>query len=293
MSSFKAWIWALRPKTLTASLVPVLVGSALPLVEGYEVNWRISFYALASALWIQIGTNLFNDVLDFKKGADNEERLGPVRVTQSGLLSPRQVMLGGILSFGFAIFFAIPLVLMAGQVILVIGVLSLLFGYLYTGGPFPLAYKGLGDLFVILFFGLVAVGGVYFLQTGTFHEDALIAGFQTGFLCTVLIAINNLRDIEQDRKVGKKTLAVRFGERFTKREILFLYVFSFILLPYWWQRGVWAAALFPLASLPLVFSLLKSLWATPPGVVYNQFLAKASLIYLLFGGLLFSGFMIS
>ncbi|MCB0385804.1 MAG: 1,4-dihydroxy-2-naphthoate polyprenyltransferase [Bdellovibrionales bacterium] len=279
----KPWLMAFRPKTLTAAVVPVLVGTALAFRVAGETNLWMSLWAVLGALFIQVGTNLFNDALDFKKGADTAERLGPQRVTQSGLISAKGVMWAGALSFGLAVLCGIPLVIEGGWVIVGIGLVSLFFGYAYTGGPFPLAYKGLGDIFVILFFGWVAVGGVYFLHTGRFDQEVWVAGSQVGLLATVLIAINNLRDVHQDQKVNKKTLAVRFGVGFARAEITLLLLASFILSGYWLIKGHWAAAFLPLVVAPLAWGVVKGVQQNEPGPVFNSFLARAGLIHLLFG----------
>ncbi|MDR3607178.1 MAG: 1,4-dihydroxy-2-naphthoate octaprenyltransferase [Oligoflexia bacterium] len=284
----KKWIEAARPKTLTAALVPILAGTALARASGYAPKLSLSLFALLSAFCIQIGTNLFNDAIDFKKGTDNETRIGPRRVTQSGLLSSRAVMLGGAFFFLLAAAFGIPLLIAGGSVILSIGILSLICGYAYTGGPFPLAYLGLGELFVILFFGLAAVGGVFYLHTGLLPDTrSMVAGLQVGFLSTVLIAINNLRDAEGDKKTDKRTLAVRFGKTFARREIALLAILPAFMGIYWiWVGLLWAGFL-PLLILPLAFHISNNVARTEPGPTYNRFLGQAALLHLLFG-LLFS-----
>jgi 1,4-dihydroxy-2-naphthoate octaprenyltransferase len=196
-------------------------------------------------------------------------------------------MVAGFVTFALAILAGIPLVIAGGWVIVAIGLVSLVCGYIYTGGPAPLAYKGLGDLFVILFFGVVAVGGVFYIHTKTYNLDALVAGLQIGFLCTVLIAINNLRDRAQDALVNKKTLAVRLGERGARLEIVALYACTFLLNIYWYRHGQSFAAGMSFVSLPLAILLVRNIWSTSPGPIFNIFLAQASLIHLLFG-LLFS-----
>ena len=284
----KSWLLAFRLKTLTASFVPIVVGTSLVHFDGQSINWPICIYALCSALFIQIATNLFNDAIDFKKGADTKKRMGPQRVTQSGLISSKTVFTVAIAFSVLAILFGIPLVLKGGAPILVLGIVSVIMGYLYTGGPYPLAYKGLGDLFVILFFGLAAVCGTYFLQTGVVSTGSVVAGFQIGFLSTVLIAINNLRDKNEDVKVNKLTMAVRFGETFTRVEILCLYAMTFALLYFWLLKGAMIAiGLCLLVCLPLSLSITKKVWTTQPGPQYNKYLAQAALVHLLFG-LLFS-----
>lgn len=277
------WILALRPKTLTAAFVPILVATALVHASGFNVKWWVSAFALIASFFIQIATNLINDAIDFEKGADTDSRTGPKRVTQAGLISRRQVMIGAGLCLLTALAFGIPLVMEGGAPILIIGVVSLALAYGYTGGPFPLAYLGLGDLFVILFFGLIAVMGTFYLHTGMVSELSAIAGLQIGFLATVLIAINNLRDSPEDVKVGKKTLAVRFGARFSKVEITLLCYAPFLLGMAYESRGwIWAAYA-PLIAVPLVSRLVRGIWTSQPGPIMNRFLAMAAAVHILFG----------
>ncbi len=287
-----AWVLALRPKTMTAAIVPVMVASALVIAQRFEFKTSLSVCALFSAIFIQIGTNLINDAIDFKKGADDEKRIGPVRVTQSGLLTHRAVMTGGLGCFAVAALLGIPLVLACGWPIVIIGVLSLLCGYIYTGGPFPLAYVGLGDLFVILFFGIIAVGGTFYLHAQTLNYGALVAGLQIGMLSTVLIAVNNLRDSPLDKLVGKKTLAVRFGIRFARFEISFLAFAPFVLGLYWVFEGHFLAAVLPILSFPIARNLVMKIFKTEPAPVYNKYLAQSAAVHLLFGTFLTIGLLI-
>lgn len=277
------WFQAFRPKTLVTAVVPILVGTALVFPASEPVLWHVSLFALLSAACIQVGTNLVNDAIDFKKGADTEERIGPRRVTQSGLITSRRVMLGGFLAFALAMAFGVPLVIQGGWVIVMIGLVSLFLGYSYTGGFFPLAYLGLGDLFVVIFFGLVAVGGVYYLHTLNYAWDAVVAGLQVGFLATVLIAINNLRDVHQDTKVNKKTMAVRFGPKLVRFEIALLFFSSFLLCGYWVWKGAWLAAVLPLVAWPLALTVIRGVYRNEPGPVYNQFLGQAAAVHMIFG----------
>ena len=291
--NFKAWIQASRPRTLTAALVPIWVGSALALKSGGGWSPWLGLFALLSSVFIQIGTNLINDAMDFKKGADTAERVGPQRVTQSGLFKAEHVWWAGLLSFLFAVLLALPLVIQGGWPIIVVGVLSLLAGYAYTGGPYPLAYRGLGDLFVLIFFGWVAVGGVFYLNTHGMSASALVAGTQVGLLATVLIAINNARDAETDRKVGKMTLAARFGAGFAQQEIRVLFLVVYLLQFYWLSEKMIWAFYFPLGLLPRVFFLLWRLSRSKPGAAYNPLLGQSALIHLAFGGLLGLGLVLS
>lgn len=285
----KNWISAFRPKTLTAVLVPIIVGTALAQAHDFQIEWWVTVFTLFSALAIQIATNLFNDAIDFKKGADTSERLGPKRIALSGEASVKTVQTVAFVFLILAFLLGVPLVIRGGELIVFIGILSLFLAYGYTGGPWPLAYKGLGDIFVILFFGLIAVFGIYYLYTKTWNLSVIVAGLQTGFLCTVLIAINNARDIEQDKKANKLTLPVRFGLSFVRAEIFGLIASSFLGLIYWWLSGQTLAALLPLLLLPLAFRLVYQIYVTPPSAAYNTFLAKSALLHLGFGVLLSLG----
>lgn len=226
LSPSQIWLLAARPKTLPAAAAPVIVGSA---VAFYDDGFQL-FPALAAfiaALFIQIGTNLANDVFDYLKGVDSDSRLGPVRVTQAGYLTPRQVFSGMLVSFGIAALFGIYLITVGGWPILVIGTLSIAAGIAYTGGPLPIGYIALGDLFVFIFFGLVAVVGTYYVQVGAVSPLSIWAAFPMGFLVTAIIVINNLRDLENDRKAGKKTVAVLLGPTYTRLEFLLLIIASY------------------------------------------------------------------
>jgi len=278
------WLLAARPKTLTASLSPVLLGTGL--AAGFSpdpVPLHLAALALASALCIQVGTNLVNDAQDFEKGADTAERLGPTRVTQSGLLRGRHVMLGAGAFFLVATLLGIPLVIAGGIPILVIGALSVVAGYAYTAGPFPLAYLGLGEVFVMLFFGVAAVKGMAYVLTGHgLWPWAEVAALQVGLQSSALLAVNNCRDIEGDRRVGKRTLAARFGLRFARIEIAALVAVPYLLGPAWVAGGRPWAALLPLATLPLAVRLVRGVWSEPPSPRYNVFLAQTELLQLLF-----------
>ena len=292
MTKTNAWFLAARPKTLTASLVPIIAATGLAHGLGFSIQWWIVVCALMASFCIQVGTNFVNDAMDFKKGADTETRLGPMRVTQQGHFTFKQVMIFATLFFALSVLFGIPLVIQGGVPILVIGLFSIAMGYAYTSGPIPLAYNGLGDLFVILFFGLIAVGGIFFLLTGTYIVEAFVVGLQIGFLSTVLIAINNLRDMNADKLVNKKTLAVRLGLTGGRIWICFL-LFAPILIGYYWmttdRRWVYIV---PLFAFPLGISIGKKIFRTEPSPAYNGFLAMSSAYSLLFSILLAIGLQI-
>lgn len=288
----KNWVMAFRPKTLTAAVAPIVASTAYVYSRGDTVLWWVSGLALLSALFIQIGTNLVNDAVDFKKGADTEERIGPQRVTQSGLISGKTVMIMATVFFLLAILCGIPLVMHGGWPIVIIGLISVMFGYAYTAGPFPLAYLGLGDLFVILFFGIVAVMGMIYLHTGQWLFSGFILGLQIGLLATVLIAINNLRDVNGDKLVNKKTLPVRFGQQFAKYEIAVLIFVPFVLGAYWLGEIRWGAFVLPLALLALGQKIVKFIFFNEPSPAYNTYLAKAAALHILFSVLISVGFLL-
>lgn len=278
------WLLAARPKTLAASLSPVVLGTGVAIgFSGRAVPVGLAGVALLSALCIQVGTNLVNDAADYAKGADTAERIGPTRVTQSGLLAGRHVMIGAAAFFLAAALLGIPLVLAGGAPVLVIGVLSIAAGYAYTTGPFPLAYLGLGEVFVLMFFGVAAVKGMAYVLTGQgLSPWAELAALQVGLQSSALLAVNNTRDVEGDVKVGKRTLAVRFGLRFARAEIAALVAAPYLLGAAWVTAGrPWAGAL-PLLTLPLAFRLVRGVWHEPPSPRFNVFLAQTALLQLLF-----------
>ena len=221
ISGGRAWVMAARPKTLPAAIAPVLAGTGLAAHHGV-LAWAPAVAALLGAVLIQIATNLANDYYDFVRGGDTEERVGPVRVTQAGILAPEVVRRGMIVTLAAAMAVGVYLVAVGGWPIVWIGLASLACAVLYTGGPFPLAYHGLGDLFVFVFFGLIAVSGTHYVQGGTWPADAMLAGAALGALNTAILVVNNLRDIDTDARAGKRTLAVRLGVGGTRAEYVLL-----------------------------------------------------------------------
>lgn len=288
----KAYVLSLRPKTLIAAVVPIVSAAVLALSEQDQIPYSLFVAALVCALSLQIATNLFNDLIDFKKGADDEKRIGPKRVTQSGLMSQKQVLGLALFFSGLSVASGIPLLLVGGWPFLILGVLCLFLTYGYTGGPFPLAYLGIGDVFVIGFFGVVAVVGSYFLFSGNVSWTALILGMQLGFLATVLLAINNLRDSATDVLAGKKTLAVRFGDSFVKSEITFLIVMTFVLTAYWYGKyqKPWFALV--LLAAPLAMKIIRSVWTITDKVQLNKMLGLSGLLMLLFSALMWAAILL-
>lgn len=286
MPNLLDWIAAARPKTLGAAIAPVVVGCALGArISGHFDGW-LAFCTLGSCGALQVATNFFNDALDSIKGADTAARIGPRRITASGAASASTVKLAAWLMLGMATLLALPLFAARGLPILFIGIPSLYFCFGYTGGPVPLAYRGLGELFVILFFGFVAVTGTVFVQTGEWREAAVVAGFQIGCLSTVLIALNNLRDVAEDGQTGKKTLAVRFGVGFARTEIVLLLVAAHAAGLYWWQQGWPRAFSLPLVTLPLGLLIAWKVVTQPPGPGHNRLLAMSGAQLLAFSGLM-------
>ncbi|PWB69550.1 1,4-dihydroxy-2-naphthoate polyprenyltransferase [candidate division GN15 bacterium] len=216
-SRLQVWILASRPKTLWAAIAPVIIGTAMAYADDSQ-HWLAAIAALFGAVMIQIGTNFTNDYFDYTKGTDTHERIGPVRVTQAGLVKPAIMKRAILIVFGLAFLAGTYLVWRGGLPIMAVGLMSILFGVLYTAGPFPLGYYGLGDIFVFIFFGIVAVGGTYFVQALDIVPETLIAGAAPGFWSVAILTVNNLRDIDNDRKGVKRTLAARFGRTFARAE---------------------------------------------------------------------------
>lgn len=288
-SALKSWILALRPRTLTATLAPVIVGAALSRRFTPDLSWFLVSCALLCTLFLQLTSNLVNDVSDFKKGTDTAERLGPLRATANGWLTPRAVWIGAIICIVGAILSGLPLILAGGLPLLILGAASVLAAVAYTAGPFPLAYLGLGELFVLIFFGWVAVSGLVYALTGSwFVPGSWLAATQVGLLTVVMIAVNNLRDINGDRQSGKRTLAARFGERFIRGLIAFCLFTPYVMGVLWWPITNRAFFL-PLMALPFGFKVWNGLVATKPSKEMNRFLGMASMHLLLFGLLLSLG----
>jgi 1,4-dihydroxy-2-naphthoate octaprenyltransferase len=285
------WILAARPRTLGAAVVPVLAGTALAFAAR-SLDPLTTILILACAVLIQIATNYFNDAIDHAKGADSAARIGPTRVTSAGMLAPRAVMRGGAVCLAMAVLLSVPLVLHGGWPIVVIGLFSLFFAYAYTGGPFPLAYLGLGEIFVVLFFGIIAVAGTFYLNTLAWSWESVLAGLQIGLHASVLLAVNNLRDIESDRAAGKRTLAARFGLTFARRENAALVMAPFVLGIAWLPLGYLWAFLLPLMTLPLAWWLARACLAAAPDRSVNRLLAQAAALHTAFGLLLALGFVL-
>ena len=292
-SAARIWLMAARVRTLPAAVAPVLVGTALAIQAG-EFDGFAFACALLGAIFIQVGTNLSNDYSDARRGADTEDRLGPVRVTAGGLVPPRQVLHATYVSFGLAVACGVYLVVVAGPVLLLIGAASIVAGVLYTGGPRPYGYEGLGELFVFLFFGLVAVTGSYYVQIQHLPWEAFALAVPVGLLASAILVVNNVRDIDTDRRAGKRTLAVRLGREHTRTLYGVLVYGAFLLAQVPWLAGSLSPwLLLPLLLVPLALDLVRTVRNHTDGPTLNGALARTGMLQLGFCVLLSAGILLS
>src|SRR5919204_1065579 len=292
-SGVRIWLMAARVRTLPAAIAPVLVGTALAGYFGVFHPLRF-IAALVGAMFIQIGTNLSNDYSDARRGADTEDRLGPVRVTAGGLVPPRRVLVATWASFGVAVAVGIYLVVVAGWELLVVGAASILAGVLYTGGPRPYGYEGLGELFVFLFFGIVAVTGSYFVQTEDLRWEAFALAVPIGLLAAAILVVNNVRDIDTDRRAGKRTLAVRLGRPRARGLYAAMVYGAFLTAPLSWPFGDLSAwLLLCWLALPLAVPIVRTVRARTDGPSLNAALAQTGQLQLAFCLLLGAGILLS
>ena len=292
-SKINIWVQAARPKTLAAAFTPVLVGAAIALHDG-AFQAIVTFVALWCAFLIQIGTNFANDYFDFIKGADTDERIGFERATAAGLIAPKTMLQATILVMAIAFFSGLYLVWIGGWTILIIGVLSLIFGILYTGGPFPLGYNGLGDVFVFIFFGIVAVMTTYYVNALEWSEATFWASLAVGALCTNILVINNLRDVEQDAKVGKRTLGVLIGDTALKFEYTLMLALAFAIPPHFHVQLDYALWIYlPFFSLPLALFHLRKVWTETHKPNLNKVLEQTAQLMAIYGILFSMGVILS
>ena len=275
------WIIAIRLKTLPAAISPVLLGSSLSYKYGYFSS-LIFFMTLFAAILIQIGTNFANDVYDFEKGTDRDDRLGPVRATQAGLISPKKMKFSMLGTFSIAILVGCYLAWIGGLPIVFIGIASIIAGIAYTGGPYPLGYNGFGELFVFLFFGIIAVPGTYFLQAGTFTYLSIWLGSCMGMLSAAILVVNNIRDIDTDKVTGKKTLAVYFGILFSYIEFIILIIGPYLILLYLMiNKNLDSSIYIAFFSLPIGLKLIFEL-ITNTGIKLNTVLSSTAKLLFIF-----------
>jgi 1,4-dihydroxy-2-naphthoate polyprenyltransferase len=279
MGGLRIWLMAARPRTLPAAIAPVLVGTAAAIETADELRVGAFVAALAGSVFIQIGTNLANDYSDARRGADTADRLGPVRVTSAGLVAPRRVLYAAWLAFAVAVGAGIYLTAVAGPLILAVGAASIAAGVLYTGGPRPYGYAGMGELFVFLFFGIVAVNGSYFVHVEDLDWLPFALSVPVGFLAAAILVVNNVRDIDTDRRAGKRTLAVRIGREPARRLYVALVAGALLLLP----LGLLVAdgpawALLGLAAAPLAIRPVRSVTTRTDGRSLNAALAGTGML---------------
>ncbi|HWF36849.1 MAG TPA: 1,4-dihydroxy-2-naphthoate polyprenyltransferase [Solirubrobacteraceae bacterium] len=292
-SGARIWLMAARIRTLPAAVAPVLVGTALAGFQGVFHPLRF-FAALIGAVFIQVGTNLSNDYSDARRGADTEDRLGPVRVTAGGLVPPRQVLVATYLSFGVAVLAGVYLIVVAGWQLLLVGAASILAGVAYTGGPRPYGYEGLGEAFVFLFFGVVAVAGSYFVQVKHLDWEAFALAVPVGLLAASILVVNNVRDIDTDRRAGKRTLAVRLGRERTRILFASMVYLAYLTAPVTWLFGPlkpWV--LLPWLTIPIAAPIVRTVRNRTDGASLNGALAQTGMLQLAFCTLLAAGLLLS
>jgi 1,4-dihydroxy-2-naphthoate polyprenyltransferase len=283
------WVMASRPRTLTISATPVIVGTALAWAAQGRVHWLAVLAALIGSMFIQIGTNIHNDAADFERGGDGPDRIGPARVTASGLLSATTVKRGAYICFAIAALMGAYLVSVGGWPILLIGLLSIAAGWGYTGGPLPIAYTPLGELFCVIFFGLGGVVGTYFLSTGQISFPAIVAGLVIGSLVAAVLLVNNHRDVVSDARVGRRTLPIVVGPALTVAIFAGLMLLPFALLPLIGRSlphgQVWPA----LIALPPALAMIYQFAQEPRGPVFNRILVQTAQVQFAFSVLLSIG----
>jgi 1,4-dihydroxy-2-naphthoate octaprenyltransferase len=292
-SGIRIWLMAARIRTLPAAVAPVLVGTAL--AGYYHVFHPLRFIAaLVAAIFIQVGTNLSNDYSDARRGADTEDRLGPVRVTAGGLVPPHNVLVATYASFGVAVIAGAYLIAVAGWQLLLVGAASILAGVLYTGGPKPYGYEGLGEVFVFLFFGIVAVAGSFFVQVQHLDWEAFALAIPVGLLAAGILMVNNARDIDTDRRAGKRTLAVRLGRERSRDLFAATIYLAYVLTPVtWWFGPTTAWVLLPWLTLPIAAQVVRDVRNRTDGPSLNQALAHTGMLQLAFCILLAAGLLLS
>ncbi len=293
MGAVRIWLMAARLRTLPAAVAPVLVGTSLALGDG-DFHPLAFVAALLGAVFIQVGTNLSNDYSDARRGADTEDRLGPVRVTAGGLVPPGQVLVATYVTFGLAVACGAYLIAVAGWELLAVGAASILAGVLYTGGPRPYGYEGLGELFVFLFFGIVAVAGSYYVQVQKLPWEAFVCAVPVGLLASAILVVNNVRDLETDRRAGKRTLAVRLGRERTRGLYVAMLLLAFATAPVtWWAGSMTAWLLLPWLAAPLAVRLSQVVRTRVDGPSLNAALAGTGQLQLLFCLLFSAGILAS
>ncbi|HEX8074099.1 MAG TPA: 1,4-dihydroxy-2-naphthoate polyprenyltransferase [Thermoleophilaceae bacterium] len=293
LSPLRLWLVAARPRTLPAAVAPVLVGTSLAGLEDVFHPLRFAC-AIVGSVFIQVGTNLANDYSDARRGADTEDRLGPVRVTAGGLMPPRQVLVGTWVAFGIAVAAGAYLIAVAGWQLLVVGAASIAAGVLYTGGPRPYGYEGLGEVFVFLFFGIVAVVGSHYVQVEDLTWEAFALAVPVGLLAAAILVVNNVRDIETDARAGKRTLAVRLGRLRTRRLYASMLLLTFVApIVTWAAGGLSYPILLAVLAAPLAVPLMRTVGTRTDGAALNDALAGTGRLLAVYSLLLSAGVLLS
>jgi 1,4-dihydroxy-2-naphthoate polyprenyltransferase len=279
----KTWILAARPKTLPAAVAPVVIGVAIAYADG-ALHWMSTACAVIGAILIQIGTNFANDYFDFVKGTDTETRKGPTRATQAGLVTPTAMRNAFVATFALALLPGAYIIYRGGWPFLAIGLLGIASGILYTGGPYPLGYLGLGDIFVLIFFGPVAVAGTHYLNTLEWSMFSVVSGLGPGLISVALLTVNNLRDVDEDRVAGKMTLPARFGRRFARLEYLAcIFAAAFVMPMYLYAAtGQRLFALVPLIIVPLSLPIVRVVFTVTDGPSLNGALGATGRMLVVF-----------
>lgn len=288
--SFDAWLHAARPKTWPIAFLPPSLGFLMGPHYLAEVQWSLLVSFFLASWFLIIGMNLINDACDFRSGVDTSSRIGPLKVTVNGLLSDKQLLMAGKGCLALTILFSLPLIGHGGAIFGVIAAFAVLCGYVYTAGPYPISYAGLSEVFIIAFYGFLATMSAYYLENKTLDVESAVAGFQIGCLAAVLNALNNLRDIHEDGRAGKNTLAVRYGVRFGRLEVAFLLFLPYAAGFYWYFKGQFFPFFLPMTTLLMAINLVRSIFRHEPSRIYNRFFGEAALLILLFGALLVLGF---
>lgn len=293
LNPFQVWMSAVRARTIPIPTIQVLTGTLLATAYSGSIDWFLFLFTWLVAVFITIGTNLINDVFDFDKGGDKTNRVGHFKMIRAGLISRNTALTAGLGAFALALLCSIPLSLHAGLAIFLLVLLSAVIGYCYTGGPFPICYLGLSELFILFFYGGICVGVSFYIQTGFVSGTSLLCALQMGLLAIIPNALNNFRDMHEDAEVNKKTLAVRFGATFAKWEIALLTITPFLLNGMWLVAGFPEAALIPLFLIPIAFLFVRSVWMTTPGPMFNRYFALSVFLHFAFGTLLIIGFLLA
>lgn len=291
ISTPQAWMMAVRVRTLLIPSIQVLSSTGLAFAVSGSINWIIAATAWLVAVLITIGTNLINDVIDFENGGDPLNRFGQLKVIRAGLLSKRAVFIAGMAAFGLAC--ALPIVLQMGPLICGLVILAVLCGYAYTGGPFPISYLGLSELFILMFYGGVCIVTPFYVQTGVLGVAPFLLALQMGLLAILPNALNNFRDIFEDAAINKRTLAVRFGKVFARYEIMALTSLPFVLNCGWLLLGWPMAFLMPYLLVPLAVIFVKGVLNTEPGPIFNRYFGLSVMVHFLFGLALTAGLLMS